>query len=264
MPVDVPSTSSQPLAPRPVSSAPGASGAGRREPAPAPAARRADPAHPATAPPAHPRHAVLDRGPTGLARLARPPGRRPARDGHRVAPPGVAPVVAVDIARSGRSAPAQRRGAGPDRPDGPREPDLGQRADPRRAAEARHRGQQALGPAVPAAGAGPPAEPDVADLPRQPCRADLGGGSVDGSGRGPLGRTLCGHPAPTGGADSGSCPRPRPRASGAGGAGRLTIGPIRVRPGVGGLTADEVLHPHTTRVLQIGQVTRLGLRRAAS
>src|SRR5215213_2446370 len=90
----MPCAASQPKRPR------------RREPPrPPPAARRADPAHPAAAPAAHPRQHGLDRGPMGLPRLAPPPGRRPARDSHRVAPPGLATLLAVDI-RIARESPA--------------------------------------------------------------------------------------------------------------------------------------------------------------
>ena len=48
---------------------------------------------------------------------------------------------------------------------------LGQRADPRRAAEAGHRRQQPLDPALSRGAAAPTSEPELAHLPRQPCRA---------------------------------------------------------------------------------------------
>src|SRR5262249_3866389 len=115
------------------------------------------------------------RRPTGLAA---PPGAGPARDSRAVAPPGVAAVLALDVAAAGRAAAALPPGPGPDRPDGPREPRVGQRANPGRAAEAGDRSEQAVGPAVPAAGAGLPAQPttaDVAHLPRQPPPTALGG-----------------------------------------------------------------------------------------
>ena len=68
-------------------------------------------------------------------------------------------------ASAGRASAAETRE--PDRADGAREPALGQRADPRGAAQAGDRRQQPLDPPLPRGESGPTTEPDLADLPGQ-------------------------------------------------------------------------------------------------
>src|SRR5262245_16427019 len=99
---------------------------GRREPPAAPAAAGPGPPHAVTGAPPSARQTLLapdSRRPTGLAA---PPGAGPVRHGRAVAPPGVAAVLALDVAAAGWAAAAQPRGPGADRPDGPREPRVGQ------------------------------------------------------------------------------------------------------------------------------------------
>src|SRR6266540_659752 len=76
-----------------------------------------------------------------LARLARRDWRRHAGghtgDDRAVAPPGLAPVLAVAVAHADRPSTRQPRGPEADRADGARQPRVGRRTDPGRAARAR-------------------------------------------------------------------------------------------------------------------------------
>ena len=101
------------------------------------------------------------------------------------------------------TAAAERRGPRADRRDGAGQPVVGQRAHPGRAAQAGDRRQQALDPALPAARPRPPAEPDLAHVPRQPRPGDLGGGPVHGADARRSGRSTCSRSsAPSGGSAS--------------------------------------------------------------
>src|SRR5215472_4207018 len=144
-----------------------------REPAPTPAASSRPPV-PAPAPPSHPRQALLAARPPPLQELATPSPPGPARDCAALASPGLAPVLALAVASSARAAMTEARGPVSDRHHGARKPPLGHRADPRRAAQARHRRECPLHPPLPTSWASPAAQPELAHLPRQPCPGHLG------------------------------------------------------------------------------------------
>src|SRR6266508_3586969 len=95
-----------------------------------------------------------------------------------LAPPGVAAVLALEVARATRPPAPERRDPGADRADGARQPLLGRRADPRRAAQARQRRQRARRPAVPSPRTRSVTEPELADLPAQPPPEHLGRGPL--------------------------------------------------------------------------------------
>src|SRR5262245_13691571 len=135
----------------------------RGEPPAAPSAWGSHPPDPQAPAATRARQARLGSGPPRPARLASAPGGGHARDGRALAPPGLAPVLALALARPDGPAAPQRRGPGADRADSARQPRVGRRAHPRRAAPARDRGQQGLGPAGPPARIGAPAQPDLAD-----------------------------------------------------------------------------------------------------
>src|SRR5262245_49256414 len=103
---------------RPPRGRPGPGRPGGGEPPPAPPARR--PQSPDAPPPAapRPRQAPPAARPPPPARLAPAPRPGPARDGAPVAPPRLAPVLALAVARSDGLPPRQRRGPRPDRADG--------------------------------------------------------------------------------------------------------------------------------------------------
>jgi hypothetical protein len=107
-------------------------------------------------------------------KLAKPSPPCPARDYAALASPGLAPVLALAVASSAQSAAIDGRGPISDRHHGAREPPLGHRADPRRAAQAWHRRQRPLHPPVPTSWASSAAQPELAHLPRQPCPGHLG------------------------------------------------------------------------------------------
>src|SRR5262245_8601519 len=129
-----------------------------REPRAAPAARRPDAPHSDAAAAAPVRQGLLGAGPAALAALEPTPGRGPAGDGPPLAPAGLEALLALEVPLAAREAAAERRGPRTDRRDGAGQPDVGQRADPRRVVQAGDHRQQALGPAVPAARPRPPAE----------------------------------------------------------------------------------------------------------
>ena len=115
-----------------------------REPAPAAPTGRPDPSD---SRPTTPSASYLGQAPVGpgaamLHRLAGALGVRHARHGGALASTGLAPVRALEVAFPRRPSSSQPRGAGADRRHVPLEPALGHRADPRRAAQAGHRGQQ--------------------------------------------------------------------------------------------------------------------------
>src|SRR5262249_15760920 len=83
-----------------------------REPPAAPAARRPAPPDAQTPTSARPRQALLAGGRCVPAGLAPSPRARPPRDGGPLAPPGVAAVLAVEVARATRPPAPERRDPG--------------------------------------------------------------------------------------------------------------------------------------------------------
>src|SRR5262249_18136069 len=125
-----------------------------RELAPAPpAGHRRPPEATAAAPDLG--QAALARRPPVLRRLAPAPGPGHPRHGGPMAPAGLASAPALAVTLAGWTPAPQQRDAGPDPPDVAGESTLGRRADPRRAAQARDRGEQPLDPALPRAWTGP-------------------------------------------------------------------------------------------------------------
>src|SRR2546425_8847741 len=87
-----------------------------------------------------------------LARwLAAAPSPGPAGDGSTLAPQGLAPLLDLEVTHQAGPASPECRGQDADRPDVQGESALGERAHPWRTAEARHRRQQPLHPALPVA-----------------------------------------------------------------------------------------------------------------
>jgi hypothetical protein len=155
-------------------------GPGHRKPAPAPPTRGPHPTRPETTAAPRPRQAAEGPRPAALHGLAPPPRGRAARDRHPLASPGLEAVLALEVALSARSPAPECRGAGADRHPGARASALGHRADPRRSAQARHRGEHPLDPPLSPARTGWPTESDLADVPGQPSVRPLGGGPVHG------------------------------------------------------------------------------------
>ena len=121
-------------------------GPGHRKPAPAPPTRGPHPTRPETAAAPRPRHAAVGPRPVARHGLAPPPRARAARDRHPLASPWLEAVLALEVALSARPPAPECRGAGADRHSGARASPLGHRADPRRIAQAGHRGEQPLDP----------------------------------------------------------------------------------------------------------------------
>src|SRR5262245_26586342 len=136
---------------------------------------------PTPAPTSHPRQALLAARPPPLLELTTPSPPCPARDCAALASPELAPVLALAVASFTRAATTEARGPVSDRHHGAREPPLGHRADPRRAAQARHRRECPLHPPLPTSWASSAAQPELAHLPRQPCPGHLGSCCVRGS-----------------------------------------------------------------------------------
>src|SRR2546425_4850678 len=95
-----------------------------------------------------------------LPRLAAPPRAGPAPDRRRLAPPRLALVLAMALVVPARPPAAEPRGARPHRDDRTGQSLVGHRTHPRRAPEARARGQQPVHPALPRRAAAR-AEPDL-------------------------------------------------------------------------------------------------------
>ena len=147
-----------------------------REPGPSAAAHRADPSARSHSNEAS-RPSLLVVALPVLARLAFPAGDGAARDGHPLAPHGVARVLDVE-APSPTPGPAayQQRAARAHREDRNREPAPGRRPHPGRATRARLRGERGDGEVLSAEGAAASAVPVLANLPRQPPPAAPGCG----------------------------------------------------------------------------------------
>jgi hypothetical protein len=159
--------------PRPTRSPP-------REPL-APPTARGGPAAQATTAAAAAGPALLGARPSAQHAVA-PPSRAGAPGYRRaVAPPGVAPLLALAVADAAGPPPPFGGDPGVDRHHVARERAVGHRAHPRGAAQARDRGQQPLHPPLPVARSGTAAEPDLAHLLGQPRPPALGRGSLHGA-----------------------------------------------------------------------------------
>src|SRR5215470_448985 len=145
----------------------------RGEPAPPPAAPGC-PAFPASVTPPSSGQTLLAPGSAPAAGLETPPAPGPAGDRAGLAPPGLAPLLALALWPWAGTSAAEPRSPRADRYHRAPEPALGHRANPRRAAEARHRCQRSIHPTLPAPGASSAAQPELAYLPRQPRPRHLG------------------------------------------------------------------------------------------
>lgn len=154
-------------------------GACRREPGPPPAVVCAAAIGQASEA-AQARPDLLVLAVTHLEGLAVCSGHRPARDGHRLASPGLPSVLVLEVEEPQRSAEDRPGAAGVDPPDVSREPDVGRAADPLRTAPAGLRRSRVDGRQV----HGPPLEAALTDLayfPGQPRRPDRGRRLLHGS-----------------------------------------------------------------------------------
>src|SRR5215472_4342719 len=105
---------------------------------------------------------------------------RPSGSGPALAPKRLASLLALAFPLSAGTSTPERRGSRADRHHGAEEPALGHRADPWRAAQARHRRQRTLHLPLPPPRTCPTAQPELAHLPRQPRSGHLGSRSLRG------------------------------------------------------------------------------------
>src|SRR6266567_7846192 len=153
-----------------------ATGSRDREPTVAAPTRRPGPphSHPTTCSPSYLGQAGLGPGSPMVCRLARASEDGHTRYGGALASAGLAAVLALEVPLSRWPTASESRATGVDRDHVPREPTLGYRTDPRRAAQARYRRQQPLDSALPLAWTEASVEPDLADVPTQPRPSPVG------------------------------------------------------------------------------------------
>ena len=108
-------------------------------------------------------------------------GDRATGDGDRLASKGLAPVLGLEVAQSAGPATPEPRSPGTDCSNVAGEPAMRHRAHPRRAAQARDRGQQSIDspPSMAWSQAGEKSE--LANVPAQSDQGHLGGGPIRGT-----------------------------------------------------------------------------------